>query len=173
MKVIFLKDVLPTAQSGEVKVVKNGFGRNYLLPRGLAMLASPVQLKRTEGLRKAAEDRRLREMDEWKKLVAGIRGTPVTVTAKAGPNGRLFGSVTTTMIAEQLSVSTGKTIDRRGVRIPSPIRQLGSYTVGLRLIEGVETEVRVQVKPEGELVADAPIEEKAADAPAVAEKAEA
>ncbi len=173
MKVIFLKDVLPTAQSGEVKVVKNGFGRNYLLPRGLAMLASPVQWKRTEGLRKTAEDRRLREIDEWKKLVAGIRGTPVTVMAKAGANGRLFGSVTTTMIAQQLSVSTGKTIDRRGIRIASPIRQLGSYTVGLRLFEGVETEVRVQVRPDGEPVADAPSDEKSAAAPAIEEKAEA
>ncbi|MSQ08222.1 MAG: 50S ribosomal protein L9 [Dehalococcoidia bacterium] len=167
MKVIFLKDVLPTAQSGDVKVVKNGFGRNYLLPRGLAMLASPVQLKRTEGLRKSAEERRMRELDEWRKLVAGIRGTPVTVLAKAGPNGRLFGSVTTTMIAQQISVSTGKTIDRRGVRIPTPIRQLGTYMVGLRLVEGVETEVRVQVKPEGGSVTDAPSGEKADDAPVV------
>ncbi len=167
MKVIFLKDVLPTAQSGDVKVVKNGFGRNYLLPRGLAMLASPVQLKRTEGLRKSAEERRMRELDEWRKLVAGIRGTPVTVLAKAGPNGRLFGSVTTTMIAEQISISTGKTIDRRGVRIPTPIRQLGTYMVGLRLVEGVETEVRVQVKPEGGSVTDAPSVEKADDAPVV------
>ena len=173
MKVIFVKDVPPTARSGEVKVVKDGFGRNYLLPRGLAMLASPVQLKRTEGLRKAAEERRLKEAEEWKKLVAGIRATPVTVTAKAGANGRLFGSVTTSMIAQQLTASTGKTIDRRGVRIASPIRQLGSYTVGLRLIEGVETEVRVQVRPEGELIANQPSEEKAAAAPAVEEKQEA
>ena len=114
------------------------------------------------GLRKTAEDRRQREADEWRKLVAGMRGTPVTVLARAGPNGRLFGSVTTMMIATQLSAATGKDIDRRGIRIPAPIRQVGSYTVGVKLFEGVETEVRVTVKPDGEPVAEAPAEEKAA-----------
>ena len=155
MKVIFIKDVLPTAHAGEVKVVKNGFGRNYLLPNGLATLATGSQLKRSEGLRKAAVDRREKEAVEWRNMVAGIRGAPVNITAKAGPNGRLFGSVTTQMIAGQLSASTGKQIDRRGIRIPTPIRQLGTYTVGVHLFEGVETEVRVIVKPDGVLEAPA------------------
>lgn len=161
MKVVFLKDVPPSARAGDVKEVKNGYGRNYLLPRELAAVASAQALRRSEGLRKTAEDRRQREADEWRKLVTGMRGTPVTVLARSGPNGRLFGSVTTMMIATQLSAATGKDIDRRGIRIPAPIRQVGSYTVGVKLFEGVETEVRVTVKPDGEAVAEAPAEEKA------------
>ena len=156
MKVIFLKDVPPTAQAGDVKEVKNGFGRNYLLPRGLAVTATEAGLRRSEGLRKAAQDRVEREAVEWRNLAAGIRGTPVTVLARSGPNGRLSGSVTTQMIAQQLSAATGKAIDRRGIRIPAPIRQVGSYTVGVKLFEGVETDVRVAVKPDGEVAAEAP-----------------
>ncbi len=162
MKVIFLKDALPTAHAGDVKVVKNGFGRNYLLPRGIAVLAGVGQLRQSEKLRKAADERLKREAEDWRNLVAGIRGTPVTVLARAGQSGRLFGSVTTQAIAAQLSASTGRPIDRRGIRIAAPIRQLGSYTVGLRLFEGVETEVRVIVKPEGELAVEAPSAKRAA-----------
>jgi large subunit ribosomal protein L9 len=156
MKVIFLKDVLPTGRTGDVKVVKDGFGRNYLLPKGLAVVATESQLKRSAGLRKAADERVKKEADEWKNLAGGMRGTNVTVLAKAGTSGRLFGSVTTQMIARELSTATGKVIDRRGIRVPAPIRQIGSYTVGVKLFEGAETEVRVIVKPEGELVAEAP-----------------
>jgi large subunit ribosomal protein L9 len=164
VKVIFLKDVLPTARAGDVKVVKDGFGRNYLLPQGLASIATEAQMKRSEGLRKAAQARRDKEAEGWRSLAAGIRGTPVTVMAKAGPNGRLFGSVTTQMVAAQISAATGKEIDRRGVRIASPIRQIGSYTVGLRLFEGVDTEVRIVVKPEGGSEAAAAAPEKEAPA---------
>ena len=173
MKVVFLKDVPPSARAGDVKEVKDGYGRNYLLPRELAAVASAQALRRSEGLRKTAEDRRQREADEWRKLVTGMRGTPVTVLARAGQNGRLFGSVTTTMIATQLSAATGKEIDRRGIRIPAPIRQVGSYTVGVKLFEGVETEVRVTVKPDGEPVAEAPAEEKAQAPEAAAPSGEA
>ncbi len=169
MKVIFLKDVLPTGRSGDVKVVKDGFGRNFLLPQGLAVVATESQLKRSEGLRKAAEERVRKEAEEWKKLAGGMRGSNVTVLAKAGTSGRLFGSVTTQMIARELTASTGKEIDRRGIRIPAPIRQIGSYTVGVKLFEGAETEVRVVVKPEGELVAEEP--KAAAPAKAKAESA--
>jgi large subunit ribosomal protein L9 len=161
VKVVFLKDVPPSARAGDVKEVKDGYGRNFLLPRELAAVASAQALRRSEGLRKQAEVRRQHEVDEWRKLVSGMRGTPVTVLARAGQSGRLFGSVTTMMIAAQLSAATGKDIDRRGIRIPTPIRQVGSYTVGVKLFEGVETEVRVTVKPEGELVAEPPKEEKA------------
>ncbi len=174
MKVIFLKDVLPTARVGEVKVVKNGFGRNYLLPNGLAMAATPAQLRRSEGLRKSAQDRKDKEAAEWRNMVAGIRGTAVTITAKAGPNGRLFGSVTTQMIAAHLSNATGKVIDRRGIRVPTQIRQLGTYSVGVHLFEGVETEVRVVVKAEASLEPAEPKAAKAAaEAEAVAEPAQA
>lgn len=161
MKVVFLKDVPPSAHAGDVKEVKDGYGRNFLLPRELAAVASAQAMRRSEGLRKAAESRRLHEAEEWRKLVAGIRGTAVTVFARAGQSGRLFGSVTTMMIATQLSAATGKEIDRRGIRIPAPIRQVGSYTVGVKLFEGVETEVRVTVKPDGEPVVEPAADDKA------------
>ena len=159
MKVLFLQDVRPTAMAGDVKEVKKGFARNFLLPHGLAVLATREELKRAEGLRKAAEQRRLAETAEWREVAGDVKDQRITITVRSGPTGRLYGSVTNTMIAEGLSEVTGREIDRRWIRIPSPIRTTGVYTVPIRYGGGVDAEVSVLVRSDEDRGPAAQVEE--------------
>lgn len=148
MKVIFLKDVRPTARAGDIKDVKNGFARNFLLPRGLAAMATPDELRRVEKLRRGAEVRRLQEASDWREIAEALAETPVEITVRTGPRGRLYGSITNTMVAARLSELTEREIDRRGIRFAAPIRQVGEYTVPIRLFEDVQGEIQLIVRAE-------------------------
>jgi large subunit ribosomal protein L9 len=148
VRVLFLEDVRPTARAGEIKEVKNGFARNYLIPRKLAVLATKHEIDRAEGLRKEAEARRRREASEWTEILDGIRAQPVRVIVRTGPTGRLYGSVTAAMIATELETVTGRDIDRRGIRIPHPIRVLGKYSIPVQFADGVIADIDVQVEPD-------------------------
>ena len=149
MKVIFLKDVPETADAGEVKEVKNGFARNYLLPKGLAAPATPDQLQRVRAIEKAAHETRLKFSDEWNVVAEAIAGTKVSVEVRVGPSGRLFGSVTGRAIAEKLTEATGRQIDHRQVLLGTAIHEPGDYPVNIRLYREVQAEVIVSVIPEG------------------------
>ncbi|MCY4583563.1 MAG: 50S ribosomal protein L9 [Chloroflexi bacterium] len=149
MKVIFLEDVAGAADAGEVKEVKNGFARNYLLPKGLAAPATPGQLQRIRAIEAAARQKRLQFSEEWGEVAALIEGTQVPVEVRVGPNGRLFGSVTGRHIADRLSAATGRSIDHRQVLLGSAIHEPGDYPVSIRLYREVTAEVTVSVVPEG------------------------
>lgn len=149
MKVIFLKDVPETADAGEVKEVKNGFARNYLLPNGLAAPATPDQLQRVRAIEKAAHETRLKFSEEWEVVAEAIAGTTVEVEVRVGPSGRLFGSVTGRAIAEKLTEATGREIDHRQVLLGTAIHEPGDYPVNIRLYRDVQAEVIVSVIPEG------------------------
>ena len=149
MKVIFLKDVPETADAGEVKEVKNGFARNYLLPNGLAAPATPDQLQRVKAIEKAAHETRLKFSEEWGVVAEALAGTTVEVEVRVGPSGRLFGSVTGRAIAEKLTEATGREIDHRQVLLGTAIHEPGDYPVNIRLYRDVQAEVTVSVIPEG------------------------
>lgn len=149
MKVIFLEDVAGAADAGEVKDVKNGFARNYLLPKGLAAPATPAQLQRARAIEQAAKQKRLLRSEEWSEVAALIEGTEVPVEVRVGPTGRLFGSVTGRNIADRLSETTGRTIDHRQVLLGSAIHEPGDYPVTVRLYREVTAQVNVSVIPEG------------------------
>ena len=149
MKVIFLKDVPETADAGEVKEVKNGFARNYLLPNGLAAPATPDQLQRVKAIEKAAHETRLKFSEEWGVVAEALAGTTVEVEVRVGPSGRLFGSVTGRAIAEKLTEATGREIDHRQVLLGAAIHEPGDYPVNIRLYRDVQAEVTVSVIPEG------------------------
>lgn len=149
MKVIFLEDVAGAADAGEVKEVKNGFARNFLLPRGLAAPATPGQLQRIRAIEAAAKQKRLQYSEEWGEVAAMIQGMQVPVEVRVGPNGRLFGSVTGRHIAERLTAATGRAIDHRQVLLGSSIHEPGEYPVNVRLYREVIAEVTVSVVPEG------------------------
>ena len=168
MKVIFLEDVAGAADAGEVKDVKNGFARNYLLPRGLAAPATPGQLQRIRAIEAAARQKRLQYSEEWGQVAGMIQGMEVPVEVRVGPNGRLFGSVTGRHIAERLTAATGRTIDHRQVLLGAAIHEPGDYPVSIRLYREVTAEVTVSVVPEGYEAADAESED---DAPASDEAA--
>ena len=157
MKVIFLEDVAGAADAGEVKDVKNGFARNYLLPKGLAAPATPGQLQRIRAIEAAARQKRLQFSEEWGQVAGMIQGMEVPVEVRVGPNGRLFGSVTGRHIAERLTAATGRTIDHRQVLLGAAIHEPGDYPVSIRLYREVTAEVTVSVVPEGYEAAQAAV----------------
>ena len=145
MKISFLKDVPPNARAGDIKDVKNGYARNFLLPRGLATMATGGELKRVESLRRDAEVRRVKEAEEWIKVAEKLAEEPVEILVRSGPRGRLYGSVTNTMLAEKLTEISSVQVDRRGIRFDSPVRMLGEYTVPVHYFEGVDGQVELHV----------------------------
>jgi len=145
MKVIFLHDVPPNARAGDIKDVKNGYARNFLLPRELATLATKGELKRVESLRRDAEVRRVKEAEEWRDVATKLAEEPVEILVRSGPKGRLYGSVTNTMLAEKLTEISRVAVDRRGIKFESPVRMLGEYTVPIRYFEGVEGQIVLNV----------------------------
>ena len=163
MKVLFLKDVARVAHAGDIRDVKNGYGRNYLLPQGLAVIANKDTINRSEGLRKSAEERRLKEAADWQEVADLLSETPVEIEARSGPTGRLYGSITNTIVAAKLAEMTGREIDRRNVRFREPVRQTGAFNVPVRLYENVDLEIKLVVKAEG--AEDAPPASSDEDSP--------
>jgi large subunit ribosomal protein L9 len=172
MKVVFLQDVEGTAQVGEVKDVKNGFARNYLLPRGLAAPAVEPYLTRAQA-RARREAKRQEALDrEARVLAERLEGTRITIPAKVGEQGKLYGSVTSVHIAEEVAKLTGQEeFDHRKVLLPEAIKEVGVQPVRLRLTRNVEAAIEVAVVPEGEPEAPAVAEAQPteAEAPAQAE----
>ena len=148
MQVLFLEDVAPNHRAGDVKEVKNGYGRNYLIPKGMATLATKVALQQATALRAAASERRIKEASDWHVVAEELEKKPVVIKMRSGPTGRLYGSVTNVMIASELSAMTDRPIDRRGISIPTPIRQVGSLKLSIKLFEDVECEIEIQVEAE-------------------------
>ena len=146
MQVLFLEDVAPNHRAGDVKEVKNGYGRNYLIPKGMATLATKAALQQATALRAAASERRIKEASDWRVVAEELEKKPVVIKMRAGPTGRLYGSVTNVMIANELSEMTDRPIDRRGIRISSPIRQVGSIKLPIKLFEDVDCEIEIQVE---------------------------
>ncbi len=153
MKVLFLQDVRPTARAGDIKDVKNGFARNYLIPRKLAVLATNHEIERAEKLRKEAEARRKAEASEWRDIVETLKAEPIKVIVRTGPTGRLYGSVTAAMIAQEIESAAGREVDRRAIRIPAPIRTLGKYGIPVQFADEVDATLDVLVEPDEDSVA--------------------
>ena len=155
MKVLFLKDNLPSAMAGEIKDVKPGFARNYLIPKGIAERANKSSIVRVEKLRKEAEVRRADMKTKWQGVSELINNLNLEIIAQTGPTGKLFGSVTNSQIASSLEENLdGVVIDRRSIRISEPIKMIGSYEVPIKLFEGVETQVKILVKSDGNVMSE-------------------
>ena len=178
MKVIFLENVEGTAQVGEVKDVKNGFARNYLLPRGLA--APAIEPYLTRGASRAVrEDKRQSELDRDATALAGrIEGSRISIAARVGEQGKLYGSITSVHIAAEVAKLIGdEEFDHRKVLLPESIKEVGVQPVRLRLTRNVEAAIEVEVFAEGEepgaeMEAEAAVEETAvAEAEALDEAA--
>ncbi len=163
MKVVLLEDVPGTASAGDVKEVKAGFARNYLFLQHLAAPASAEQLNRVEALKKSAARKRAKTEAENKELAAKLESLTVTLKAKAGTNEKLFGSITVMQVAEAVSQAINYEIDRHKLVMSEPIRNLGTYSIPVKLFTGIETKVTVIVQAEGreQVKATAPAEAKA------------
>jgi len=149
MKVLFLEDVPGVAQGGDIKNVKNGFARNYLIPKNLATPATRDSLQRIDRLKKQAESTRLKTLKDMKALGDELSGTRVDIEMRAGASGQLYGSVTNTIVAEKLASLTSREIDRRVIQIPESIRDTGTYSIQIKLHPEVRTDVTLLVHPIG------------------------
>lgn len=147
MKVVFLEDVQGVARGGEVKEVKRGFARNYLIPHELAMPATRDALQRIDRLKQQADDQRIKTMNDMKRLADELRDKRVDVPMRAGASGRLYGSVTNGIIADALSQLMDREIDRRNIQIPDSIREVGVFQIRVHLHSDIHASVQVLVHP--------------------------
>jgi large subunit ribosomal protein L9 len=161
MKVMLIKDVYKLGRAGDVKRVADGYGRNFLIPQGLAVLATPGALKQIERIRSQAEIRRAEQNQELKGLAGDIEGVVLTFASKAGETGKLYGSITTQNVAEALQEKTRYEVKRHQIDM-QPIRNLGEFTAHVRLTMDLVPEIKIIVHREGEALEEAVKEEKAA-----------
>ena len=147
MKVILREDVYNLGNSGEVVTVKNGYGRNYLLPRNLAVLASAKNLRQLEHERAVIEARQAKLKGEAQEKAKVLSSLQVKISRKVGDQDKLYGSVTALDIAEGLA-SMGQKIDRHIIRLADPIKTVGSHEVEIRLHRDVPCKVKVEVVAE-------------------------
>ncbi len=165
MKVLLTKDVYKLGRAGDVKRVADGFGRNFLLPQGLAVLATPGALKQVDRIRSVAATKRAALNSEMSGIAEKLNNAVVAFSSKAGETGKLYGSITSQMIVDALNKKYGLAIERRMVEL-QPIRTLGEHKAHVRLTVDLTPEVRVIVHREGEVIA---IEEAVEEVPAAEE----
>lgn len=149
MKVLLLKDVYKLGRAGEVKKVAAGYGRNYLIPQGLARLATQGALKQAERIMKHAAEERTRLNQELSAVAESLDGLTLSYAVKAGETGKLYGSITTSMIAESIAEETGAEVERRDID-SQPLKTLGVHNLAIRLTIDLIPEIIVLVHREGE-----------------------
>ena len=146
MKLILTADVPNLGAPGDIVEVKDGYGRNYLLPRGMAIVATRGAEKQVASIRRAQKSREIRDLGHAKEVAAQLGELAVTVKAKAaGDSGRLFGSVTAADVVDAVRAAGGPALDRRTVEVPGQIKTVGRHPVTVRLHPEVTTELDVAV----------------------------
>lgn len=145
MKLILKQDVAGTGKKGELVTVSDGYGRNYLLPRGLAMEANAQAMGELKSKQAAAEHKAAVEKQNAQDLADKLNGKTVKLTAKAGANGKLFGSVTSKEIAEGLKKQFGADIDKRKIALEMDIKAFGSFTAQVKMMPGIAASIYVVV----------------------------
>jgi len=166
VKVLLLHDVPGVGKAGEIANVADGYGRNYLLPRKLAQLATAGLTRNLEFQQKAIQRRAERERADAEAVARRIEAEPITIEVNTGVGGKLYGSVTSQDIADQVQEKHGVEIDKRKIDLQEPIKLIGTYTVPVRFMRDVVAQLVVNVVAVGGEVAEAT--EEAAEAPAEA-----
>lgn len=149
MKVLLLEDVYKLGRAGDVKDVAPGYARNYLMPEGLAILATSGAIKQADRIRKEGEKKRARVNEEMGGVAEQLEGQLFTFSARASETGRLYGSINTQMLADAVSEEIGVDVEPRQIE-SQPLRQIGKHTVAVRLTVDLIPEVEVIVHREGE-----------------------
>ena len=149
MKVLFKRDVPDVAKAGQVKEVADGYARNFLIPRGLAVAASAGALKQVAEIQAVAARHAADEQQGAQSLRQRLEAQPIVIEAKAGSQGRLYGSVTGAEVASAIQKQIGASVDRHNLEMPDHIRNIGSYQVSVRLHRAVSATVTVEVRPVG------------------------
>ena len=147
MKLILTQEVAGLGSAGDVVEVKDGYGRNYLIPRGDAIRWTRGGEKTVESLKSARKARAVRDVEHAEEIKGKIEGATVALKVRAGEGGRLFGAVTTADIAEALSATAGESVDKRTLVLGNPIKALGVHTVSVKLHDDVSAKVTLNVIP--------------------------
>lgn len=145
MKVIFLKDVKGSGKKGEIKNVADGYARNMLLPKDLAVEATPENLNKLQGQQASAQHKVDVDIQNAKATAEKLKDQKVIITAKAGSNGKLFGSVTAANVADALSQQLGVKVDKKKIVLSTDIKNFGSYTATVKLYNGIAETIDVEV----------------------------
>ena len=148
MEVVFTQDVPNKAKAGEVRRVPDGYARNYLLPQGLAEIATEEVKKRIHKITAVGGEIRVRETAIMEELAKGMDDVTITLTARITPNGRYYGAITSTHIAMELAEKLGREVERRWIEIAEPIREPGEYDVTLRFSTEVSAMIHVNAEIE-------------------------
>lgn len=153
MKVILKKDIPKLGDEGQIVTVKNGYGRNFLIPQGLAKLATDGAIREHEEMMRQASRKIAQRREENEKLAADLEKVEVAVEVKVGEENRIFGTVTPTQVGIQLA-KQGFEIDRRRIEINEEIKVLGVYSATVKLSSDITAQVKVRVEPMTEEVED-------------------
>ena len=148
MKVILRQDVKGVGKAGEIHTVADGHGRNFLLPRGLAVEATRGNLAQAQLQQASREKRDAKVLAEARELAAKLEAKPIVVTGKAGESGKLFGAITNTQVADAVAAATGIEIDRHKIELDEPIKSAGDHVAVAKLAHGVSAKITVRVTAE-------------------------
>ena len=146
MKVLLVQDVDKLGSAGEVKEVSGGYGRNYLIPKGIAVLATRGHVKQAEERQAAQQKREQASRKDAEAVAARISGQTLRFTARVGELDRLYGSITNADIADKIQSQLGVEVDRRKIDLDDPIKRIGIYPIKVRLLAGLEPLVNVVVE---------------------------
>lgn len=149
MKILLREDVQNLGQKGDIVEVADGYARNFLVPRGLALRATPGHQKQADAMVRNREARSRREREAAQELAARFEGRVITIKARAGGEGRLFGSVTNVDVADAVLSQTGAEIDRRKITLDEPLKEIGGVDLQVRLHPDVVANLRVEVEAAG------------------------
>lgn len=147
MKVILIQDVENVGAAGDIVKVKNGFGRNFLIPRGLARLATPGIIKDYEERMRQRSHKIAKQKEDAESLAKRIQSLPITLTAKVGEGDRIFGSITAVQVANALA-EKGVEIDRRKISFPQEVKTVGDFLAHVKIHKDVTAEIKLTVAPE-------------------------
>lgn len=148
MRVFFLQDVQGVALAGEVKEVANGYARNYLFPKGLATLATPHEMRRVEQIKKAGEEKRLKEQKNMESVATALEGKEVVIKARLAPGGEFYGAIGSSEIARELSKMLERPVDRKSIAIVEPAKTPGTYEFTVRLHTNVSAKLKLTAAAE-------------------------
>ena len=145
MKIILTQEVRNIGAPGDVVDVADGYARNYLIPRGVALRATKGTLKQVDTIRRTREVREIRNLEQAQQIAGQLAALRIRVQAKAGEGGRLFGQVTPAQIAEAVAKAGGPKIDKKRLHLDEPVKSLGAHRAHLRLHPEVEAEIEIEV----------------------------
>ncbi|MEM9918553.1 MAG: 50S ribosomal protein L9 [Bacteroidota bacterium] len=148
MEIILLANIDKVGGKHELVTVKNGYARNYLIPKGLALIANDTNLRRLADLRRREESMANKKLEEYQAMGEKIKDATLRIGAKAGTSGKIFGSVTNIQIAIALKEQFDIDVDRRKIEMPSEVKELGTYTAILNLHDEVKPELKFEVEAE-------------------------